>query len=165
MIWDELTSVQLADLDKNIPVLLPLTATEQHGAHLPLATDRLIGEHFVYALNSVINDTVLILPAVRIGCSNHHMDFPGTLSLSHATFLSVVKETVGSVLSHGFCKIVLFNSHGGNQGIMNVAMEQLGYENPHAHIVAATGSVASTIIIREGAKFVRCLKVIVFPKP
>lgn len=138
MIWDELTSAGLAKLDRNIPVILTLTATEQHGAHLPLATDRLIGEHFVHALNAVSNDTVLILPAVSIGCSDHHMDFPGTLSLSHATFLSVVKETVRSVLAHGFHKIILFNSHGGNQGIMNVAFEQLGYENPGAHIVAAT---------------------------
>lgn len=138
MIWDELTSAGLAKLDRNIPVILTLTATEQHGAHLPLATDRLIGEHFTKELNAVLNDIVLILPALRIGCSDHHMAFPGTLSLSHATFLSVIKETVRSVLSHGFYKIVLFNSHGGNQGIMNVALEQLGYENPQAHIVAAT---------------------------
>lgn len=138
MIWDELTSAALAKLDKNIPVILTLAATEQHGAHLPLATDRLIGEHFVHALNAVSNDMVLILPAVSIGCSDHHMDFPGTLSLSHATFLAVVKETVRSVISHGFSKIILFNSHGGNQGIMNVAFEQIGYENPDAHIVAAT---------------------------
>lgn len=138
MIWDTLTSAQLAQVDKNIPVLLPLAATEQHGPHLPVATDRLIGEYFANMLNKEINDSILILPAVSVGCSDHHIEFPGTLSLSHATFLSVVKDVIASVLHHGFYKIILFNSHGGNQGIGQVALEQLGYEHPSAHFVSVT---------------------------
>lgn len=47
MIWDELTSPQLEEVDKKTPVILPIAATEQHGPHLPLATDRLIAEHFM----------------------------------------------------------------------------------------------------------------------
>ena len=50
MYWDQLTSPQIAELDKNIPVILPIAAIEQHGAHLPLATDRLIGEHQLPAI-------------------------------------------------------------------------------------------------------------------
>jgi len=138
MIWDQLTSTQLAALDKNIPVMLNLAATEQHGAHLPVCTDRLIGEYFATSLDKEMNDTILILPCVSIGCSDHHMDFPGSLSLSHSTFSAVVKDIVTSVLHHGFSKIILLNSHGGNQGIMQVIIEQLGYANPDAHIVGVT---------------------------
>jgi creatinine amidohydrolase len=138
MIWDQLTSKQLAALDKNIPVLLNLAATEQHGAHLPVSTDRLIGEHFAASLNTEMMETILILPSVSIGCSDHHMEFPGSLSLSHSTFAAVVKDIVTSVLHHGFNKIILLNSHGGNQGIMQVIIEQLGYANPAAHIVGVT---------------------------
>lgn len=138
MIWDQFTSRQLQALDRNIPVVLNIAATEQHGGHLPLATDRLIGEHFSTLLHEAIPDGVLILPAVAIGCSDHHMDFSGTLSVSHDTFLSVVKDIIGSVLHHGFNKIVILNSHGGNQGIMQVIIEQLGYSNPSAHIIGVT---------------------------
>ena len=138
MIWDQLTSKQIAELDKGIPVLLPVSATEQHGPHLPLATDRIIGEHFLYTLNDRINPNMLILPSVGIGCSDHHMDFDGTLTLSHHTFSLVTKEIIESVLYHGFYKIILFNSHGGNQGIVQVIMEQLGYKYRHAHFVSVT---------------------------
>lgn len=138
MIWDTLTSGQLAQVDKNTPVLLPLAATEQHGPHLPVATDRLIGEHFANILNKEMDESILILPAVSIGCSDHHIEFPGTLSLKHATFSSVVKDIIASVLHHGFYKIILLNSHGGNQSIGQVILEQLGYEYPLAHFAMVT---------------------------
>lgn len=136
MIWDTLTTVQLEGVDKNIPALLPLAATEQHGPHLPVSTDRLIGEHFARTLNAQISSSLLVLPTVAVGCSDHHMGYSGTLSLAHSTFLSVVKDIVASVLHHGFYKVILLNSHGGNQGIGQVILEQLGHENPQAHFVA-----------------------------
>ena len=138
MYWDQLTSGQLAALDKQTPVLLNIAAIEQHGAHLPVATDRMIGEHFSSLLNKEIGDKILILPIVAVGCSDHHMGFCGTLTLSHNTFSSVVKEMIQSVLNHGFYNIILLNSHGGNQGIMQVIIEQLGYANPNAHILGAS---------------------------
>jgi creatinine amidohydrolase len=89
-------------------------------------------------LNKEIGDKVLILPIVAVGCSDHHMGFCGTLTLSHATFSAVVKEIIQSVLNHGFYNIILLNSHGGNQGIMQVIIEQLGFANPNAHILGAS---------------------------
>lgn len=138
MIWDTLTSKQLAQVDRNISVLLPLAATEQHGPHLPISTDRLIDEYFSTMLNIEMYDSILILPIVSIGYSDHHIEFPGTLSLKHATFLSVVKDIITSVLRYGFYKVILLNSHGGNQAIGQVALEELGYEYPCAHFVLAT---------------------------
>ncbi|MDN5200286.1 creatininase family protein [Fulvivirgaceae bacterium BMA10] len=138
MIWDQLTSEEIGQLDKNIPVVLPMAATEQHGTHLPLATDRMIGEHFSTELHKVIPDNVLILPIVAVGCSDHHMDFEGTLTLRHDTFGSQVQDIVRSVIHHGFRKIVLLNSHGGNQGIGQVLIEQLGDAHPDCHIAMVT---------------------------
>jgi creatinine amidohydrolase len=66
------------------------------------------------------------------------MEFSGTLTLSHGTFAAVVKEVIASVLRHGFYKIILFNSHGGNQGICQVIVEQSGQEFPEAHFVGIT---------------------------
>ena len=138
MIWDQLNSKQIAVLDKNIPVLLNLSATEQHGAHLPLSTDRLIGDYFATLINKEMMEDILILPSIPIGCSDHHMDFSGTLSLNHFTFAAVVKDIIKSVLFHGFNKIILLNSHGGNDGIMQVIIEEIGFENPTVHIVGVT---------------------------
>lgn len=138
MIWDQLTSEQLQALDRNIPVLLVVSATEQHGPHLPLATDRLIGEFFSRKLDEVFSDRILLLPAVAVGCSDHHMDFAGTLSLSHESFRNQVRDIICSVIRHGFHKIILLNSHGGNQAIGQVLLEQLGNEHPGIHLVMVT---------------------------
>jgi creatinine amidohydrolase len=138
MIWDQLTSPQVGQLDKNIPVLLCMAATEQHGPHLPLATDRLIGEHMANVLHDVMPDQVLILPVVSVGYSVHHMGFAGSLTLTHDTFLHQVTDMVDSVIHHGFHKIILLNSHGGNLGIGQVLVEQLGHKYPQADIVMAT---------------------------
>ena len=130
MIWDELTSGEIEALDPAIPVILPVAATEQHGPHLPLATDRMIGWHFAQSLHQKIPDKVLILPSVAVGCSSHHMDFAGTLSVSHATFGAYVEEILEAVVEHNFQNLIILNSHGGNQGIGQVILEQLGPDVP-----------------------------------
>ena len=138
MIWDELTTVQIDNLDRNIPVILTMAATEQHGPHLPLATDRLIGEHFVKSLHESIPDKILILPTISVGCSSHHMDFSGTLTINHSTFIKQVEELIGSVIKHGFTTVILFNSHGGNQAVGQVLVEKLGLEYPQVKMLMIT---------------------------
>lgn len=135
MIWEELTSSQMAQVDKNLPILVNLSATEQHGNHLPLGTDRIIGDYFCRKLNERMSDQILILPNLAIGYSRHHMDFSGTLSLSHETIISQLEEITESVFSHGFSKFILFNSHGGNQGLGQVFIERMGHKYPNGHFV------------------------------
>ena len=135
MIWDQLTSEQLGSVDRKTPVVLPIAATEQHGAHLPLATDRMIGEHFTEQLHQHVPDHVLILPAVAVGCSDHHMDFSGTLTLNHQAFSYQVEQIIQSVIHHGFTNIIILNSHGGNQGIGQVIVERIGYKYPECEII------------------------------
>lgn len=138
MIWDQLTSVELSSIDKKTPVVLVISATEQHGAHLPLATDRIIGEYFALELHRSDPNKVLVLPVVSIGCSDHHMDFSGTLSLNHDHFRAQICDIVTSVIIHGFTRIILLNSHGGNQAVGQIIIEQLGARYPNAHFVLAT---------------------------
>ena len=135
MIWDQLTSARVDSLDRSIPVILPIAATEQHGSHLPLATDRMIGAHFAHQVHLEKPEQVLILPAVAIGCSEHHMDFAGSLTLTHQAFSQQVRQIIQSVIHHGFRNIILLNSHGGNQGIGQVIVEQLGYKYANCQFV------------------------------
>ena len=87
--------------------------------------------------NQIPND-VLILPTVQVGCSHHHLDFDGTLSLQHASFQSVVMDMADAVLGQGFRHLILFNSHGGNQAIGHSILEQLGYKHPQHHLFMLT---------------------------
>lgn len=138
MYWDQLTSPQVDRLDRRIPVILPMAATEQHGPHLPLATDRLIVEHFCSALNDRMPEGVLILPQMAVGCSDHHLDFAGSLSLRHQTFLDHATDVLNSVIVHRFTRFMLLNSHGGNQGVGQVILESVGYRNPGVKIMLAS---------------------------
>lgn len=138
MYWDRLSSPQLDALDRQIPVILPVAAIEQHGPHLPLATDRLIGEHFMAGVEAAMSADVLILPTLAVGCSAHHMAFAGTLSLSHDTFAAYADDVLSTVTAHGFQNIVLANSHGGNRSICGVILERFGDTYPECRVVLMT---------------------------
>lgn len=138
MIWDELTSPRLASLDRHIPVILPVAATEQHGPHLPLSTDRLIGEYLLRQLNERLPNRILILPTSAVTCSEHHMDFAGTLTLTHTLFIQQVNATLESVVAHGFTNLIVANSHGGNIAAGQVAVEMFGRHHPGCQVMMFT---------------------------
>jgi len=136
--WSELTSNEIAQLDRDLPVVLNLAAIEQHGHHLPLATDVLIGRHFLDEVNRIEETGVLILPQIDICCSAHHMDFNGTLTVRHETLMHYICDIIDSVHAHGFRNIVLFNSHGGNIAIGQVILEKWGSANSDTSIFMLT---------------------------
>lgn len=130
MIWDQLTTVELAALDRRCVAVLPLAATEQHGPHLPLATDRLIAEGICRGLNEEIAGKVLILPCPPVGYSAHHRGFVGTLTVSHATLMDYARGIAESVFSDGFSSLLILNAHGGNIALGGVLQESLGEKYP-----------------------------------
>lgn len=93
-------------------VVVPTASIEQHGPHLPLAVDTLRAE----VLGQRIADELdcVLAPVIRPGVSDHHMAFPGTISLREETFRAIVRDYVQSLAAHGFTEIALFTSHGGN---------------------------------------------------
>jgi creatinine amidohydrolase len=93
-------------------VVVPLGSTEQHGRHLPLGTDAVLGDEIGWELAERLE--AFLAPTVRFGCSEHHLSFPGTISLSRETFQRVVIDVVKSLSRHGFRRIVLLPTHGGN---------------------------------------------------
>ncbi len=105
-------------------VVIAFGATEQHGPHMPLATDALIGDHLAWRVADALD--AFVAPTVRVGCSSHHLEFPGTLSLADETFHAIVADLVRSLAKGGFRRIVLLPTHGGNFGPLGAAVEKLG---------------------------------------
>jgi len=93
-------------------VVVAFGSTEQHGRHMPLCTDAVLGDEIGWGLAERLD--AFLAPTVRFGCSEHHLAFPGTISLRQETFESVVSDVVNSLSRHGFRRIVLLPTHGGN---------------------------------------------------
>jgi creatinine amidohydrolase len=93
-------------------VVVPFGSTEQHGRHLPLGTDAVLGDELGRGLAERLD--AFLAPTVRLGCSAHHLSFPGTISLREETFQQIVVDVVASLSRHGFRRIVLLPTHGGN---------------------------------------------------
>lgn len=88
-------------------------AVEQHGPHLPLFTDAEHGTRLAEEVARRMGDA-LVAPTIRVGCSEHHMAFAGTISLQRETFEAICRDYCTSLARHGFKRILLIPSHGGN---------------------------------------------------
>jgi creatinine amidohydrolase len=94
-------------------VVFSCGAVEQHGPHLPLFMDAEHGTALALGVARALGNA-LVAPTVRVGCSEHHMAFPGTLTLEESTFAAVLRDYVRSLAFHGFTRVCVIPSHGGN---------------------------------------------------
>jgi creatinine amidohydrolase/Fe(II)-dependent formamide hydrolase-like protein len=105
-------------------IVVAFGAVEQHGHHLPLGTDSILGDRVGRAVAERLD--AFHAPTMPIGCSSHHLAFPGTMSIEEETFAALVADLVRGWARHGFKRIVLLPTHGGNFGPLAMALEKLG---------------------------------------
>lgn len=132
MLWHEKTWQEIDALDRDLPVIIPLGALEQHGPHLPLFVDSIQIEAIAQRAEKALDRSAIFLPTLWVGCSHHHMEFPGTVSLLPSLYAQVIKSMVQCVLNAKFRRIFLLNGHGGNETPMSLAMTELIAEQPAA---------------------------------
>lgn len=94
--------------------VLPVGSTEQHGPHAPLGTDWLTAEAVARAGVDQYRDENVLAPTIPVGVAEEHRQFTGTLWVREDTFRAYVRETIESLASHGWDRIVVVNGHGGN---------------------------------------------------
>ncbi len=126
--WADLSTRDFAQLDTARAIaVLPVAAIEQHGPHLPLSVDTDLANGVVAAaLPHIAADLpVLFLPTQAVGLSPEHQAFPGTLTLSARTVISLWTEIGESVARAGVRKLVLLNAHGGQVGVMDIVARDL----------------------------------------
>ena len=130
--WENLTRKEIEELDKSKSmVLMPVASIEQHGDHLPVGTDSIILETLIekYIAGASHEDyNILFAPLLKIGKSNEHMGYSGTITFSTQTYYSLLKDIAQSIAASGFKKLVLFNSHGGNTDMLNMISRDLRIE-------------------------------------
>lgn len=110
----DLTWPQVQALDKRTPVVFPLAALEQHGHHLPLFTDSMLCGEIIRRAAQELDQEVLFAPLQWLGNSDHHLDFPGTLSAPPRVYLDLLNGLIDNFVRHGFQRLVFINGHGGN---------------------------------------------------
>jgi creatinine amidohydrolase len=105
---------EIAALDKRAPIIFPIAALEQHGDHLPLFTDSMLLAEVTRRAAERAGDRIVFAPLLWLGNSDHHLDFPGTLSAAPRVYLDLLGGLAENALAHGFKRVVFLNGHGGN---------------------------------------------------
>ena len=124
--WIEFRRTEFADADNAIAIL-PTAAVEQHGPHLPVGTDTIIGTGMLSEAKVLLpaDLDVRILPIQAVGKSNEHLWSRGTLTLTAETALRAWTEIGLSAARAGIRKMVIINSHGGNLDLVSVLAREL----------------------------------------
>lgn len=130
------TWTEVEKVSREAVVVIPTGSLEQHGPHLPLATDTLLVTAVAEAVEARLGDDVVLLPTIWQGASGHHLSFPGTVSASFEGYDQAVRAAVTSLSAHGFHRFVVLNGHGGNTSPNQVAARALKEANPNLTLAA-----------------------------
>ena len=123
--WEDLSAPEFSNLPERTVAVLPLGATEQHGPHLAVSVDSDLVEAVLARATVSEGHTVLVLPTLRVTKSGEHDRHPGTLSLSGDTLLAVLRDLAASVRRAGVARLCLFNGHGGNTALLEMAVRDM----------------------------------------
>lgn len=112
-----------AYLSRSTGIIVPIGSTEQHGPNGLIGTDAICPEAIAWALGE--RHGVLVAPTLSLGMAQHHLAFPGSISLRPSTLMAVLGDTIRSLVGHGFTHLFFINGHGGNIATINAAFAEV----------------------------------------
>ena len=117
-------------LRRGTAIILPIGSTEQHGPNGLIGTDAITSE---FIANAVAEKTgAIVAPTIAVGMAQHHMAFPGSMTLRPSTMIAVLRDTVDSLARHGFTHFFFVNGHGGNIATITAAFSEIYAERSMA---------------------------------
>jgi len=137
MKFHELPAARLATVDRdNTLVVVPISAVEQHGPHMPTGTDFILCSAVAEALEARLSEQILLTPTVCFGASAHHLRLGSTIDSDLDTYIATLRDIAVSLLEDDYRRVLLLNGHGGNVDPMRVAIRQLQPSWPEAQLAA-----------------------------
>ncbi|MFC7047218.1 creatininase family protein [Halobacteriaceae archaeon GCM10025711] len=121
-------------------LVVPVGSVEQHGHHLPVATDTLLADAVATAAADQVADDapVLVAPPVSTGYSPHHLSFGGTITGEFDDRLTTLTSIADSALENGFAALLFVNGHGGNRALVDAAVSEVGKDHPDVEVLGLT---------------------------
>jgi creatinine amidohydrolase len=126
--WTELTSNEIAELDKSLPVIVPLGLVEAHGPHLAVSVDNDTANYF--AREVACRTGAILVPALPYGFSDEMREYPGSLGVSADTFSAIIVDLCKNFCFQGFQKVIFLTGHGANKAPCELAFYKVWEQYP-----------------------------------
>lgn len=121
-------------------LVIPVGSIEQHGNHLPVATDTILVDAIAHiGAERLVDDVpILVTPPFWPGFSPHHRSFGGTITLDFDVMLEALENITDSALENGFDALLLLNGHGGNRSLISAAVSTIGDDQSDVEVLGLT---------------------------